>query len=117
MFKVVSERLVKREVVILFPKEGTGFQKGTTYVEWVFFQEEELKKITEEAERIDGERLGVSFWAKVTRGWDGYVDDDERPLEFNPANLKRVLSRAEVSIAWTRQYFEAQLPVERKGNS
>jgi len=116
MFKAVSERLVKREVVILFPREGTGFQKGTTYVEWVFFPEEELKKITEEAERADGERLGVTFWEKVTRGWEGYVDEDERPLEFNRANLKRVIGYPAVSVAWTRAYFEAQIPIERKGN-
>lgn len=114
MYKVVKERVVKREVVILFPKEGTGFQKGTTYVEWVFYSEEELKQITEEAERADGERLGPTFWAKVTRGWDGYVDEHENPLEFNPANLKLVLGTPAVSIPWTRKYFESQIPVERE---
>ena len=116
MFKLVTERVVKREVVILFPKEGTGFQKGTTSVEWVFFPEDELKKITEEAERVDGERLGPTFWGKVTRGWDGYVDEDDKPLEFNPANLRRVLAQPAASVAWTRAYFEAQIPIERKGN-
>jgi hypothetical protein len=116
MFKLVTERVVKRDVTILFPKEGTGFQKASTQVEWVFHTEEELKKITEEAEKADGERLGITFWAKVTRGWSGYVDEDEQVLDFNAANLKRVLARAEVSIAWTRAYFEAQIPVERKGN-
>lgn len=103
MFKKLSgPKVVKRKVTVHIPQDGDGFTKASFYAFFEILPRSENDALMEKFEAGDPD---TDWLNRVMKGWEGYVDEDNKEIEFSIPELRAMLDVPYTRIALIQEYF------------
>ena len=97
MFKVVKERLVWWPVVWDVPVDGGKVEQAEIKMQFCMVDLNHLNKLLSDIEKLEQDEAAiVDQWLniveRIAANWQGVVDDADQVLDFNPDNIRLLLS-------------------------
>ncbi|CAN7266575.1 hypothetical protein [Caballeronia sp. LjRoot31] len=103
VFKVAQSEKYKVKVEIETNTESGRKEKSTFNVMFKRLSQSEITELVQSAESLTFEDL----MARVLLGWDGLIDADNEPLEFNEANRAALFEIPEARFALREAYWDS----------
>lgn len=123
MFKVVKERLVWWPVVWDVPVDGGKVEQAEIKMQFRLFDLDQLNTLLATIDKLEQDEAAiVDQWLNIVQriasNWQGVVGDDDKDLDFNPDNVRALLSIPGTFNAIFAGYrgFVAGLPETRAKN-